>query len=65
MKGPCCSNQVSLTNLIVEDSLSLTVLTKSTAVSFFAENCEELFHCKSYPYFFCINVFKYSRLSLS
>ena len=33
---------VSLTGSLVDDSLSLTVFTKSVAVIYFAENCKEL-----------------------
>ena len=43
---------VSLRKSLVKNLLRLIVLTKSTGVIFFAENCEELLKCKSSSHLF-------------
>ena len=50
--GPVVQSIVSLTESLVNDSLSLLVRLKSSVLIFFAEKCEELLHCKSSSHFF-------------
>ena len=48
---PVVQSIVNLAKSLVGDSLSLTLLTKSSVVIFLLKNCEELLQCKS-SYFF-------------
>ena len=50
--GVVVQSVVSQTKSLGEDSLSLIVLTKSTAIIFLLKICEGLLHCKSSSYFF-------------
>ena len=53
-KGPVVQSVVSLTKSLVKGLLSLTVLTKSASIIFFAEKLGVTFalHYKSYSHFF-------------
>ena len=63
--GPGVQSIVSSMKLLVEDMLSLTILTRSIVVIFFPENCEELL--PKAPHIFSAkncSVFTYNKLKI-